>query len=420
MKINNIKIENFKAISSLDLHFGSKMNVIIGANGVGKSSILLCISKCLSWYLSRIVNLGTGKGSSISDEEIKNDSLVSDIEIVIDKDYKWSLFKGKSRTGRTYSRKSDLSSVKRYITDTINFEEPNNIPLIAYYEVNRSVQGIPVKLHKSGRNSVFDAYDGALGAGANFRRFFEWLREREDIENQEKIERQDLSYADTQLKAVRDAISQALPEFTNLRIKRSPRAITIEKEGQEFKMEQFSDGEKCYITLIGDIARRLAMASPLSANPLTEGSGIILIDEIDLHFHPKWQADIIDKLKRIFPNCQFIVTTHSPYIISSVKNNEDERIFVINNGNLSNLAFDAYGKEVNELLEYYFNVDTLRNSDVQARIDELDRMLADGKVFTPEYDARLDDLKTVLKDDSILLRYESEKIIRRNSDAKNK
>ena len=420
MKINNIKIQNFKAISSLDLDLGKRLNIIVGSNGVGKSTVLLAISKCISWYLARVVNLSNGKGLTISDEEIRKNAHFANIEIDIDVNYKWNLFKTKLRKGVQHLEKSNLMNVKRYILDNVNFEEDSNVPLIAYYGVNRSVQEIPIKLHRTKNNSVFNAYDNALAAGANFRRFFEWLREREDIENQEKVENRNFDYTDRQLEAVRGAITQALPQFNNLKVKRSPRAITIEKDGDEFKIENFSDGEKCFITLVGDIARRLAMATPLSTSPLTDGQGIILIDEIDLHFHPKWQIEITDKLKTIFPNCQFIITTHSPYILSAIKNNDDEKIFVIKNGELSSFSIDAYGKEVNDLLEYYFEVPTLRNSQVQNHIDALDALLAQGKVFTQEYDDKLNELKNILKDDAILLRYESEKIIRRVQNEKNK
>jgi predicted ATP-binding protein involved in virulence len=81
---------------------------------------------------------------------------------------------------------------------------------------------------------------------------------------------------------------------------------------------QLSQGEKSLI-LVGDIARRLAMMNPKLDNPLL-GKGIILIDEIDMHLHPQWQRSIIQRLQTTFPNCQFILTTHSPLVISDTQN----------------------------------------------------------------------------------------------------
>jgi predicted ATP-binding protein involved in virulence len=94
--------------------------------------------------------------------------------------------------------------------------------------------------------------------------------------------------------------------------------MTITKQGQELIINQLSDGEKCLLAMVGDLARRLAIANPSLPDPL-QGSGVVLIDEIELHLHPKWQREIIPALTRTFPNCQFIVTTHSPQVISQVK-----------------------------------------------------------------------------------------------------
>ncbi len=415
MLINNISIRNFKGISHLELNLGTKMNVIMGENGVGKSTTLLALSKCLSWYLARVVNLENGRGNSIVDNEVKHHSAESDIQITVNDEYSWNINKTKSRKGIISKRKSNLSAIKEYIINNIHFDN-DNIPVIVYYGVNRSVQDIPLRLHKNKTISPFNAYHNALSAGANFRNFFEWLREREDIENQHKIDTQNLSYSDIQISAVRTAISQALPQFSNLKINRNPRAITIEKNGVKYNVEQFSDGEKCFITLIGDIARRIAIATPNSNNPLIDGKGIIMIDEVDLHFHPKWQADIISSLKKIFPNCQFIVSTHSPFVISSIKNNDNDKLFVLNDGELKNFSINSYGKDVNNLLQYYFNVDTVRNNEVQKIIDDLDTLLQTNNAQSTQYDEKLNQLKSILNTDPIVLRYQTEKLIRKKNE----
>ena len=75
--------------------------------------------------------------------------------------------------------------------------------------------------------------------------------------------------------------------------------------------------KKSLLALVGDIARRLILANPSLENPLY-GEGIVLIDEIELHLHPKWQREVINKLREVFPNIQFILTTHSPQVISEI------------------------------------------------------------------------------------------------------
>jgi predicted ATP-binding protein involved in virulence len=92
--------------------------------------------------------------------------------------------------------------------------------------------------------------------------------------------------------------------------------MSIEKDGEELNVLQLSQGEKSLLALIGDIARRLAMMNPSMENPL-HGDGIVLIDEIDMHMHPGWQAKIVEKLQTTFPNTQFVLTSHSPLVIGS-------------------------------------------------------------------------------------------------------
>ena len=103
-----------------------------------------------------------------------------------------------------------------------------------------------------------------------------------------------------------------------LRIRRNPLRMEVQKNNQLFDVRQLSDGEKCLLALAGDLAHRLAIANPGMKNSL-EGQAIVLIDEIELHLHPEWQHRVIPKLLKTFPNCQFILTTHSPQILSHVR-----------------------------------------------------------------------------------------------------
>lgn len=151
----------------------------------------------------------------------------------------------------------------------------------------------------------------------DFRRFFEWFREREDSENEQSFARcskkildalddNDIarnkvselmqSSKDRQLTAVRNAIASFMPNFTNLRVRRKPRLhMSIDKDGETLNVLQLSQGEKSLMALVGDIARRLAMMNPALENPL-HGDGIVLIDEVDMHLHPTWQRSIIERL----------------------------------------------------------------------------------------------------------------------------
>ena len=131
--------------------------------------------------------------------------------------------------------------------------------------------------------------------------------------------------------------------------------MTAEKDGIELNVNQFSDGEKCIMALIGDIARRLVVLNPGLENPLQD-SGVILIDEIDLHLHPGWQREIIPALQRTFPNCQFIMTTHSPQILSHA---QPENVFWCeqsDNAILIKPVYEVYGLDSNRILEEIMKV----------------------------------------------------------------
>lgn len=193
---------------------------------------------------------------------------------------------------------------------------------MVYYPVNRAVVDIPLRIRKKHSFELLSTYEDSLTVAANFRTFFEWFREREDIENEKKNSNRDFEYRDLQLQAVRQALSRFMPEFSNIRIRRSPLRMDVDKtiNGNKttLNIRQLSDGEKCLMAMVGDIVRRMTIASPMLPDPL-QGQGVILIDELDLHLHPLLQREVVSRLVETFPNCQFIISTHSPHIITHVK-----------------------------------------------------------------------------------------------------
>lgn len=153
------------------------------------------------------------------------------------------------------------------------------------------------------------------------------------------------------LNAVRKSI-EYFTEFKNPRIRRqgTPTMI-VEKDGEELDVNQLSQGEKSLLALVGDIARRLAILNPSLDDPL-QGEGVVMIDEVDLHLHPKWQHDLIDKLVRTFPKVQFILTTHSPHIVSD---RQDILVYSLDNGQLQTIG-NVYGEDANTVLNDVFHV----------------------------------------------------------------
>jgi predicted ATP-binding protein involved in virulence len=181
---------------------------------------------------------------------------------------------------------------------------------------------------------------------------------------------QALSTDGRELEIVTKTIEKFIPEYSNLRVTRIPTPhMLVEKNNKTIRLDQLSDGEKNMIAMIGDIARRLSMANPHMENPL-EGDGIVLIDEIDLHLHPLWQRVIISRLTEIFPNCQFIVSTHSPQVLSHVK---AEHIFILKptKDDVSiEKPTESYGKSTDRQLEDILGVSS-RPDKIKDELNEL-------------------------------------------------
>ena len=363
MKVKRLKMNSFRGISDLTMEFDTdEPTVFIGINGVGKSSILECLAILLSWLTKRIQNPNSS-GRSFNEDDLKKGCKETHNEITISindwPEVVWSLTKvTKGRSKDTSSHLGDLKRVVDRIHSQLDANSYAALPLAVYYPTNRAVLDIPLKIRTKHSFEQITAYDEVLTGGQiDFSRFFEWFREREDYENEERILRMlsaDLQgsyvdrYRDRELEAVRYAIANLLDGFSNLRVRRAPLRMTADKQGDELIVNQLSDGEKCLLALAGDLARRLAIANPdRNYNPL-EGSGVVLIDEIELHLHPKWQRAIIPNLKKTFPNCQFIITTHSPQVISELK-----WVHLLRSTS-EGIAIDrvpSFGKDSNRILE---------------------------------------------------------------------
>ena len=229
------------------------------------------------------------------------------------------------RQGKVKAPEGVLKNVNSYaelLMSKINNEEQCNLPIVAYYGTGRGQIKAPERKRDFKKAFTrWDAYTGALEASANFRQFIEWFDLMEDEERREREDRRDWDYKSKPLETVRKALSTFVGEkFSNPRMMIHPlRFVMDERVGdgkcRQLRIEQMSDGYKIVTAMVADIASRMAEANPDKENPLMS-NGIVLIDEIDLHLHPKWQRTIIDSLSKTFPNIQFIVSTHSPIILS--------------------------------------------------------------------------------------------------------
>ncbi|MEH2071941.1 MAG: AAA family ATPase [Nostoc sp.] len=432
MKVKRLKMQSFRGIGDLTLDFHeAEPTIIIGINGVGKSSILDCLAilltqltgqiqdsleslrffitqdvtngrdrthneitvlielQELTWLMAEDKGAKTNDGKYIYLQDTIKDNFELEKEIINlknkfknSKDFETLLIRNENRRTElaTIIRselKGDLKTAIENLNNQLAAIPDTNVPLAVYYPVNRAVIDMPLEISEVSSFKQVDAYEQALTGGRiDFKTFFEWFRNREDLENERRRDNPD--YRDKQLEAVRQSISSLIPEFSNLRVQRSPLRMTVRKQGEELIINQLSDGEKCLLAMVGDLARRLAIANPGLTEPL-EGEGVVLIDEIELHLHPKWQREIIPALTRTFPNCQFIVTTHSPQVISQVK---PEGIYILektDEGVIAKKPESSFGRDSNRILEDLMGVPE-RPREIKESLLELFRLIDAGNL----------------------------------------
>ncbi|NER52781.1 MAG: AAA family ATPase [Symploca sp. SIO1A3] len=417
-RITQLKMEAFRGIGDLTLEFNqSGVNVLIGVNGIGKSSILDCIALMLTWFVNRIRydpdthyvfsdNLLQNKphpplGNTFDYQDLQNDSTevrCKMLTLVDNQDVQWTLRGIKQGNDFRHESSVELPSERPYrrsrlrhneddyekerlksITDNLRRQllqeqQSINIPIVIYYPINRAVLDIPLELLDNQVPQI-SIYANSLTTSVNFKDFFQWFRTTEDLENEEI--RDNIDYRDRKLEAVRNAIAQFLPGFNDLRVHRTPPLrMTVSKAEQELIINQLSDGEKCLLAMAGDIARRLAIANPNLENPL-HGSGVVLIDEIELHLHPSWERRIIDSLTNTFPHCQFIITTHSPQVVSHVK---PEAVYILEKADHGIIVYHpegSFGRESNRILVDLMGVDE-RPEQIKQDLLQLFRLIDAG------------------------------------------
>jgi predicted ATP-binding protein involved in virulence len=300
------------------------VTIILGNNGSGKSTILDAASIMLSAFTGSFPGnsekLFTDADIHVDDNNTLSDYLSCKAVISADTDYEIERY----RRGISKAPQPQLKSLRTLAESLLSRLKTHEVglPILAYYGTNRTYLQTPARrTYSQARYSRWDCYNSALDSATEFKRFFSWFDNKEDEERREKEERKDFDYRDPVLESVRKAIRDLLKgRYANPRIDIHPLRFDLDQldnQGQvdkTLRLEQFSDGYKIIIAMVADIASRMAEGNPDMDEPLMT-SGIVLIDEVDLHLHPKWQRTILKDLHRVFPNVQFIVTTHSPIIL---------------------------------------------------------------------------------------------------------
>ncbi len=428
MHIEKLRMQNFRGFKDVTIDFPSNLAVFIGVNGSGKSSIIDCLDNLLFELIHPLLNVtrntkswGIYGDKSFEENDISNGSQ----ETINELTFSYSEFSqefsrniklvyclaypsSNEEPRRDFERSKfdDIDNFKQLIYTQIDKKPNKSIPIVVCYSTKRAVVGYRLSGSLSTPNtaklSQIHCYTDATNQRTiDFETFFVWFKSNEDLEQEIRLDG-DLNYQDYQLNLVRKAIISILPDYTDLKVKRSRMQIVLKKQDRELVLNQLSDGEKNLLVMVADIARRLAIANPDPTKNALEGEGIILIDEIELHLHPQWQRDIIPRLTSTFPNCQFIVTTHSPQVLSNVKK---ENVFVVEDFQVYPADAYTFGRDSNSILSELMGV-TERPVEIQNKLTECLYKIDDGQI---------EEAKILLRELSDLLGHNDSEIVKANT-----
>lgn len=330
MKIKRLKLNNFRRFEDFEINFDEQLTVLVARNGAGKSSILDAVATALGAFVTRLPKV-TGLNPKEKDFRVFNDGRKPPYMRIISESYngiKWDRTEKRDSSKKTSLEIPEALGLKAlndhvdHFVDLYNDDSNFQLPVFIYYGTGRGVFDIPQRKKGFGKAfSRFDAFNGSLESRTNFKRFVEYFYFLEDRENKLQKEQRSFDIELPELKAIRLAIQQLMKGFSNPR-GADPAGIKVDwfddDKVKELRIEQLSDGYRTTLAMAMDIASRMAEANPDAKDPLAT-EGVVLIDEVDLHLHPGWQQHILTDLMRTFPNVQFIVSTHSPQVITSVK-----------------------------------------------------------------------------------------------------
>ncbi|TDV48627.1 putative ATP-binding protein involved in virulence [Pseudomonas helmanticensis] len=385
MRLDRLHIQNFRCYEDATFDLQPRFNLVVGVNGSGKTSLLQAIAVSFIEFGNAV------KPSQIS---IKDE----DIRFVIDR------FENRSRFERQYpllvqgtglffgatewilkrdgdsfpplvNSAFDAEMVK--LKQKINLAMPIDLPVLAFYRSNRRWQGAGVSAEFAAKQrlSRFDGYANWFDAVADLSDFESWLISRTLERMQDLLDaNQHSADFNDELVWVNSSIACAIPNAQNLRYDLRLQSLLIDIDQKTIPFNELSDGQRGMIALFTDIARRMCILNPhMGKDVLKNTSGVIIIDELDIHLHPAWQRSIVPALTKAFPKVQFIAASHSPQIIGSLK---PEEVIVLHNGESSHPRV-TYGLDSSSVLEEVMGVGQ-REPEIENLLSELFSTLEDN------------------------------------------
>ena len=343
MKLSSLKLKNYRRFESFEMDFDPEMTVIAARNGQGKTTILEAIAAALGPFVGAF---DMGKSEHISRNDARY-SVVGDgyeneqnfpviVEAVLEEpDIQWQRALNTPKGRTTTKEAAPLANYGKQLQNTLRHDGSVQLPVIAYYPSSRLWI-----THKDSSNKAIltgsrtMGYEDCLSSASSFRQLQKWFNvATRSIQQQKEVQSLDSSNLGHRVNGVQMAVNAMMKDEGwgkfHFSFIHEELAMTHPDHG-ELPVSMLSDGVRAMISLSADIAFRCArLNAHLGEKAPIETSGIIMIDELDLHLHPAWQQRVIKSLRSAFPAIQFIVSTHSPQVLSTV-NSKNIRIIYRN------------------------------------------------------------------------------------------
>lgn len=410
MKINHIRIKNFRGYENLEVNLNPNFNLFIGDNGSGKTAILEALTVAIgSFFLG--IRGANARGFHKKDIRIATFEHSEEYQFPVEVEAKGEINqqtiswlrtldtsdeKDQKRNRTTSKYANAIKDIAFSIDNAVRKGENLNLPLLVYYatgrlfDVARDNEEISkMKQEKMKISSRFRAYDRSLEAKSTHKKFQNWFRGKE----LSRIQKGGTS--DINLEVVKSTIIKSLPGCVNIYHEfdpDKPQGLKIELEdGRILPFNSLSDGTRNFFAIIADMAYMCITLNPhLKERALEETEGVVLIDELDLHLHPEWQRKIITVLRETFPKVQFIATTHSPFLIQETG---EGQLIILKNSKVYKItsAANLSIEDIAEELQYVENPQWGKlRQEMFEKAREYYKAVKEGK-DTPELKAALDE-----------------------------
>jgi predicted ATP-binding protein involved in virulence len=398
--IESLQLTNFRRFDSLAVDFHKELTVIVARNGQGKTSVLDAITVALGTFVGAF-DMGKAQHIEKSDARLErlNELPEGESQYPVsvgarfrepDVDVRRELSGPKNKT--TIRDANDITEYGTQLQTLVRAGNLEPLPLVSYYGAGRLW-----KVHKNmERKQVLSAsrtmgYEDCLSPSSNFVQCQQWMAKATFAHLQEQADSEEvrptISMGD-RLHAIEEAVNHVLAEegWSDFRYSIAHEELTMFNPASgRLPVSMLSDGVRAMVSMVADIAFRcVRLNGYMGRYAARETQGIVLIDEVDIHLHPAWQQRVLQTLRDAFPKLQFIITTHSPQVLTTVKA-ECIRALVSVDGKTavrSDFQFSE-GAEAQLALEDIFGVSPRpQNLDVVKKLNEYLRLIATDQWHT--------------------------------------